>query len=110
MQFAENWNCVENNLEKTFVFLENYDQEQRFLSIKENSSLILKNNFPFHVSNVTIYSLNNKKEVFFWKDVAPEKRLRLSFLKEGIYNLHFNFPEMEDSKEGYFKIKVFPEF
>ena len=104
--FAKNWDFVERNLEESLVFLKNNDREQRVLSVKENAPLVLKNNFPFQVSNVTVYSLSNNKEVFFWKEIAPEKRLRLTFLKEGLYNLHFNFPELEDSKEGYLKIKI----
>lgn len=107
MQFSDNWDCVENNIEESFVFLKNNDRENRSLSLKTKSSLVLKNNFPFHLSNITIYSLD--KEVFFWKDIAPEKRLRLTFLKEGIYKLHFSFPEMGDPKEGYFKIQVLPQ-
>lgn len=88
------------------IFLSNKDLDDESVFVDKKSCLKITNNYNFSIFNFSLYCLKEKKEIFFWKSIPSSRFLKLKFLKEGSYNLHFNSPDINDFKEGFLKIKV----
>ncbi len=99
--YGENWGSGEYTLP-----LNNNEVKDKLLTVKKHFYYKFTNNFPFPIFNLSIYFLKEKKEVFFWKSIPANRFLKLKFLKNGIYNLYFNFPEIENTKDGCLKLSV----